>query len=481
MSDVLSQIKSGFGWSLIENLSLQGVRFFTGIIMARLLSPTDYGMVAMLTVFIVISDLLINGGVASALNVMQDRQERDFSTAFLFNLTIGIFLYVVLFFMSGAIASFYGIVELESLTKVLASTLIIKSLCVVPMAKLQIELRFRPISIISVVSAVVGGLSGIYMAMNGYGVYTLVYCTIIGSATRLIVLYAFVRWIPRTGLAYTSLKGMLSYGSKLILGQLIDVIYSNVYPFVIGKVYSAATLGYYSRAQGYSNLPSSAITMMIYRVCFPAFCKQSNDKAEFIASYFLLMRFVAFCVIFVMTMLMSLAKPLIIVLVTDKWIECVNLLKVLCFATIWYPILEVNLSAVKALGYSSVILKTQVISKIFAVFILVYTLHFDILVLCIGFAVVSLISLIVNFSLSKKIIGITLLGQMRPLIAPLAGGVAMYASVSLIMCLTDDYYLQCVAGMLVGSIAYFAVAYLLGFPVKTMLANVLRKNKTNGA
>ena len=475
MSNLSSQIKSGFAWSLIENISLQGIRFFIGIIMARLLSPTDYGMVGMLTVFIVISDLLINSGIGSALNKMNDRQERDYSTAFLFNLTIGIALYAILFLMSGKIAKFYGISELESLMKVLALSLTVNSLCVVPMTKLQIALRFRSISVISVVSALVSGISGLYMAMNGYGVFALVYSTIIGNVTRLIVLYFFVRWLPHTGFSYTSFKNMFSYGSKLLIGQLIDTIYTNVYPLVIGKVYSAAALGYYSRAQGYSNLPSSTFLMMIYRVCFPVFCKQNNDKAGFMATYSSMMKYVAFCIVFVMTMLLSLAKPLIVVLITEKWIECVNLLKVLCLATMWYPILEVNLSAVKALGQSSAILKIQIINKTFALLILAFTLQFDIIVMCIGSAVVSLISLMVNFSISKKILGISLFSQTKPLLAPLAGGVAMYAFISLIICLTDNYYLQCVAGILVGTIAYLGVASLLGFPVKTMLANVHRK------
>lgn len=475
MSNLSTQVRNGFAWSLIENFSLQGIRFFIGIVMARLLSPTDYGLVGMLTVFIVVSDLLVNSGIGSALNKMQDRKEQDFSTAFLFNFTIGIALYVILFLSSGAIASFYGISQLKMLMQILALSLIINSLCVVPMAKLQISLKFRCISLVTVISAVASGISGIGFAMNGYGVLALVYSTIIGNATRLVLLYIIVKWIPRTGFSYASFKNMFSYGSKLLGGQLIDTIYTNVYPLVIGKVYSATALGFYSRAQGYANLPASTFTMMIYRVCFPAFCKQNNNKKELMSSYLSMMRYVSFCTIFVMMMLLSLAEPLIVVLITDKWISCANMLKVLCLATMWYPILEVNLSAIKALGYSSAVLKMQIINKSFAILVLAFTLQFDIIVMCIGAAIVSVFSVLVNFSISRKILATSMLEQIKPLIAPLLGGAAMYAVISVLTHVTGNPYLQCISGFIVGTAAYVAVTCLLGFPVKEMLGKLFRK------
>ncbi len=475
MSNLSTQVRNGFAWSLIENFSLQGIRFFIGIVMARLLSPTDYGLVGMLTVFIVVSDLLVNSGIGSALNKMQNRKEQDFSTAFLFNFTIGIALYVILFLSSGAIASFYGISQLKMLMQILALSLIINSLCVVPMTKLQISLKFRCISLVTVISAVASGISGIGFAMNGYGVLALVYSTIIGNATRLVLLYIIVKWIPRTGFSYASFKNMFSYGSKLLGGQLIDTLYTNVYPLVIGKVYSATALGFYSRAQGYANLPASTFTMMIYRVCFPAFCKQNNNKKELMSSYSSMMRYVSFCTIFVMMMLLSLAEPLIVVLITDKWISCANMLKVLCLATMWYPILEVNLSAIKALGYSSAVLKMQIINKSFAILVLAFTLQFDIIVMCVGAAIVSAFSVLVNFSISRKILATNMLEQIKPLIAPLLGGAAMYIVISVFTHVTGNPYLQCISGFIAGTAAYVAVTCLLGFPVKEMLGKLFRK------
>lgn len=475
MSNLSTQVKKGFAWSLVENLSLQGIRFLVGIVMARLLSPSDYGMVGMLTVFIVISDLLINSGIGSALNKMNNREEKDFSTAFLFNLSVGIVLYVIMFCCSGAIASFYGVTLLEPLMQILATSLVINSLCIVPMTKLQISLNFRSISVIAVVSAIVSGIAGICLAMNGYGVFALVYSTIIGCVVRLVLLYAFVRWLPHTGFSFASLKNMFSYGSKLLIGQLISCLYTNSYPLFIGKVYSATALGYYSRAQGYANLPSSTITMMIYRVCFPAFCKQNDNKRELMVEYTKMMRYVAFFSFYVMFMLLSLAEPLIIVLITDKWIVCANLLKVLCLACMWYPIVEVNLSVIKALGYSSVVLKIEIVSKLLAIMVLAFTLQFDIMVMCIGCAFISAFSMLVNFSFSRNILAMSIVEQVKPLLAPLAGGIAMWTIVALLMSIIPNPYWQCTLGWMVGTAAYVIFSHVAGFPVKPLYKTIFHK------
>lgn len=469
-----TQIKKGFVWSFIENLSLQGIRFFIGIVMARLLSPSDYGMIGMLTVFMVISDLLVNSGIGSALNQMQNRKEKDFSTAFLFNFVIGIILYGILYFLARPISSFYNVPLLEKLMQVLALSLVINSLCVIPMTKLQIALSFRMISIITVLSAAFSGVVGIYFAMSGYGVWSLVYSTLGGNLLRMIMLYAIVKWIPHTFFSLASFKSMFSYGSKLLLGQLLDTIYSNIYPLVIGKAYSASALGFYSRAQGYANLPSSTISQMIYRVCFPAFCKENNNKIELLRSYIVIMRNVALLTVFAMTLLLSLAQPLVSILITNKWLSCVPMLQILCVATMWYPMLEVNLSVVKALGFSSSVLKMQIITKVFAIIVLVITLNFDIIIMCYGIVIVSLFSVFVNFILSKNIIGLSLKEQLKPLIPSIMAGVLMYVVIAIIIELVDNVYLQCIAGLFIGSTIYAGMLQLLGIPIKKLLYSFIK-------
>lgn len=470
-----TKVKRGFIWSLTENLSLQIIRFVIGIVMARLLSPTDYGMVGMLTVFIVISDLLINSGVGSALNKMQNRTEEDYSTAFIFNVSIGVLLFIVLFAVSPYIASFYNVPMLKDLMKIQALSLIINSLGIIPITKLQIQLNFKYISISSVISSIISGITGILLAYNNFGVWALVYSTISGNISRVILLYATVRWVPHTGFSLSSFKKMFSYGSKLLLGTLIDTIYNNIYPLVVGKVYSATTLGYYTRAQGYANLPTSTLGSMIYRVCFPAFCAENNDKKALLISYNSIMKSVSIATFFIMILLLSLAKPLIIILVTDKWINCVPMLKILCIATIWYPILEVNLSLIKALGFSSTVLKIQIINKSFAMLVLALTVQYSIIIMCWGAALVALFSLFVNFWFTSKISGLSLNKLLEPIKTPIIAGLSMYIIITLISYFIDNIYLECILGIILGSIIYCTISTILGYPLIRILNKTLKQ------
>lgn len=466
---VHSQVKKGFAWSLLENISLQGIRFFIGIVMARILAPSDYGMVGMLTVFIVISDLLINSGIGSALIKKQDRTETDFHTAFVFNVSVGIALYLILFFSAPLIAAFYNVPQLNSLTKVLSLSLIINSLAIIPSTKLQIAMDFKRSSIISIATAVVNGICGIYLAVTGFGVWALVYSTVISNMFRCLFLYVMVRWLPRVYFSCQSFREMFAYGSKLLVALLMDAVYTNIYPLVIGRVYAASALGFYTRAQGYANLPSATLTMMIYRVCFPAFCKEANDREKLLQSYRKIMRNVAFAIFLLMGLLMALARPLVVVLISEKWLPCVNMLKVLCLAVVWYPVLEVNLSVVKALGQSSAVLRMQVFNKIFAIAVLLVTLHFDIIIICWGAVLISLFSLWINFRLSQKILNISVWRQFACLVAPVTGSIIMYLVVTGMLLLVSNSMLQCLSGGIIGLATYLLVTARLGYPVMPLL------------
>ncbi len=470
---ISKQVQRGFAWSLLENISLQGIRFLIGIIMARLLSPSDYGMVGMLTVIIVISDLLINGGIGSALNKKQDRTEKDFYTVFIFNVSVGLLLYAILYFLAPYVAAFYNIPLLEKLTKVLTVSLVINAMSIIPMLKLQIALNFKSISIITVISSLLSGLSGFLLAVNGFGVWALVYSTIIGNVVRLFLLFGTVRWMPRLQFSLQSFRSMYTYGSKLMFAVLMDNIYSNMYPLLIGKFFSASALGYYSRAQGYASIPSSTITMMIYRVCFPAFCKQAVNREALFLSYEKMMRNVAFISFLLMTLLLSLAHPLVAIIISEKWMPCVNMLKILCLAVLWSPVLEVNLSMIKAMGQSSAILKMQILNKSFAIAVLLVTFHFfNIIVMCWGAVFISLFSVFVNFRLSASLLKISVRKQFSYLYISFVGAIVMYLVIACVIYILDNNFLQCLVGGVLGIVAYLTVTAVLGFPTMEYIKKI---------
>ena len=466
-----SAIRKGFIWSFVENISLQVSRFVIGIIMARLLTPTDYGLIGMLTVFIVISDLFVNSGIGAALNQKVNRTTADYSTAFYFNIVIGIFCYVILYFAAPFISSFYHEAQLTELLRWLSMTIVIKSMCVVPSTILQINMRFKAISIVALLSSLALGISGIIFATNGYGVWALVYSNLIGALFSLICYIGISKWMPKFLFSILSLKSLFGYGCKLLFATLTEVIYNNIYPLIIGRVYSAQELGYYSRAQGYANLPTGTLSSMIYRVCFPAFCKDKQDKTLLERNYNILMGATSYIIIPVMMLLLILARPLVIILITDKWLPCVVFLQILCLSTMWLPIMEVNYSIIKALGNSKAILRMQLLSKIFATIVLVITTRYGVEIMCIGSVVVSLFNLFINFILSRKQLSLSILQQFNPIIIPIIGGICMLPSL-FILNIGDNIYLHLLFTLCVAVTSYIIVTSLMGLSLKKIIINI---------
>lgn len=454
-------MRNGFAWSFIENISLQLTRFIIGIIMARLLSPSDYGLIGMLTVFIVVSDLFVNSGIGSALNQKGDRTESDYSTAFIFNTSVGILCYAILFIGAPLIAKFYNEPRLIDLLRWLSVVVIIKSLGVVPLTQMQIDLKFKEISIISFASATILGFSGVLLAYQGFGVWALVYSNIIGALFSLICYIFGSKWMPRCWFSINAFKNLFSYGSRLLIATFIDVIYNNIYPLVIGKFYSAQQLGYYSRAQGYATLPTGTLSSMIYRVCFPVFCREKDSYNLLIENYSKIMRVIAYLIIPIMMLLLILSKQLVIILITEKWLPCVTLLQILCLSTLWSPIMEVNYSIIKALGNSKAILRMQVISKIFAIIVLIITTRYNIEIMCIGAVGISLFNLCLNFVLSKNTLQLNISQQLKMILIPLIGGACMPITI-LVMNLFDNIYFQLVTGFFVSLMIYILITTILG-------------------
>ncbi len=471
MGNTDSQMRKGFAWSFLENISLQATRFLVGIVMARLLTPFDYGLIGMLTVFIIISDLFVNSGFGMALNQKDNRTDSDFSTTFIFNAAIGILCYVILFLCAPSIAEFYNEPRLISLLRWLAIVIVIKSLSVVPSTILQIELKFKEISIISFASSLVLGISGIILAYMGFEVWALVYSNIIGTLFSMLCYTICARWIPKHSFSKESFKYLFSFGSKALLATFIDVIYNNIYPLIIGRVYAAKELGFYSRAKGYSTLPTGTLSSMIYRVCFPIFCKEKSQLDTLMMSYSKLMRNVAYIIVPIMMVMLILSKQLIVILITDKWLPCVVLLQILCLSSLWLPIMEVNFSIIKALGQPKILLRMQIISKIIAVIVLVITMRYSVEVMCMGAVFVSLSTLIINFILSKDVLNLSLINQIKMILIPVVGGICMLPTLLLIDFI-DNIYIQFIFGFLFSLLLYVFSTSLMGIPFMQMLKEI---------
>jgi len=306
-------------WSSVERFSVQGIQFLIMIIMARLLQPSDYGLIGMLAIFIAISQSFIDSGFSNALIRKSDRTEIDFATVFYFNIIVGLCFYLLLFFASPEIAIFYKAPQLEDITKIVAIGLLINSLTVVQRAKFTIEVDFKSQAKASVLSVIISGALGIWMAYTGFGVWALVTQTVVNSTINMIFLWYYARWIPAWIFSFRSFKEMFTFGSKLLLAGLLDTTYKNIYTIVIGKKFSVQDLGYFTRADQFAQFPSSNLTGIIGRVTFPILSSIQQDEQRLRSVYRKYLRMSAFIVFPLMVGLAALAHPLVLVVLTSKW------------------------------------------------------------------------------------------------------------------------------------------------------------------
>ena len=431
MSSLREKTISGVLWSAIESLSVQGVRFIVTLLMARLLMPSDFGIIGMLSIFMAISQTFIDSGFSNALIQKKNRTETDFSTTFYFNIGIGILFYFLLFFFAPLISKFYNTPHLTTVTRVLAINLIISSLSLVPRTNLLINIDFKTQAKVSWISALIGGIVGIIMAYRGYGVWALVCQNILNNLLTTFFLFSYTKWMPKKIFSKNSFNELFGFGSKLLVAGLIYTLFENIYLVIIGKFYNSNILGYYVKAKNISNLPSANITSIVQRVTFPILSSIQNDDDKLKTSFKKLVRLVSFFVFPLVLALSVIAHPLIKVLLTDKWSPAAPLLQLLCIAMVWYPINELNVNMLKVKGKASLILNLEIIKKIVAIILILVTLPIGLYALLVGQIISSFITLMISMYFAGKIIGYNIKNQLSDiiphlLIALIVGGITYY-------------------------------------------------------
>lgn len=464
MSSLKDKTIKGVIWSAVDRFSAQGIQFVFSILIARLLVPEDYGVIAMLGIFLGVSNSFIDSGFGTALIRKINRTETDFSTVFYFNIVVAILFYLALFFAAPAIADFYNTPLLVPVTRIVSLTLPIGALSGIHSAKLSIAIDFKSRAKISVVSTILTGSVGLWMAYAGYGVWALVVQTVFSSVIRTIMLWVIVKWHPLLVFSLKSFKELFTFGSKLLASGLLDTIYNNIYPLVIGKFFSPAVLGVYGKAKALADYPSSNITSVLQSVTFPVLSSIQNEEDRLADSYKRFLKISAFVIFPLMTGLAAVADPFIRIILTDKWENTIYLLQIICFAMMWYPIHAINLNILQVKGRSDYFLKLEIIKKVQGVIILCITVPMGIVAMCYGQVISSLISLIWNTYYTKKLIGYGCWAQMRDLLPILIHSLVMCAFVLLIVNHMTTLWLKLIIGVLSGIIYYFAGAYIMRFP-----------------
>ena len=406
----------GVGWSAIDNIAGYAITFVVGIILARLLSPEDYGLIGFIGIFTAICNCFINAGFTSALIRKKDATDDDFNTVFIFNLGMSILLYAMLFLCSPFIADFFGRQELIALIRLSCLGMIIGALSSTQRTKLTKRIDFKSQTKITIIAAIVRGVVGITTAFVGWGVWSLVAQELASHIVTSTLLWYFNRWIPALRFSKKSFNELFGYGSKLLASSLINELWNQAYQIVIGKCYSPATLGQYTRATMFSGILSNNLTGVVQRVSFPVLSQIQDQPERLKDGYRRIIRttmFVTFCSTL---MLAAIAKPLILVLIGEKWLPAVSFLQIVCFGSMLYPLHAINLNMLQVKGRSDLFLKLEIIKKIIAVGPLLLGIFISIYWMLIGSVLTGIISYYLNAYYSGPLLGYSLKAQVRDIL-----------------------------------------------------------------
>lgn len=477
MSKTLKQqAVSGIAWTSIERFTQQIIQFVLGIAIARILAPQDYGIIGMTAIFFAVATTFIDSGFGSALIQKKDRDEVDYSTCFYFNVLVGIVLYAILWFASPAIADFYRTPILCKVTRVLGLTMLINSLSISQTAKMTVEMKFKEMAIISIVTQLVTGIVGLYLAYVGWGVWALVFQQLSSCLARLLMMELFLRWYPRLVFSKASFKHMFSYGSKILCSGLINTVYDNLYTLVIGRAFSAKEVGYYNRGNQFAILPTSTILNIFMKVAFPLMAQVQDDVEKLKTAYKKFLRVPLFVLYPILFGLIALAKPLILVLLGEKWLPAVPLLRVLCIGSFFDPLTHINLNILYVKGRTDLVLRLELIKKPIAFILLFCMIPLGLWWLCFGRAIYGFIAYCFNCYYTGKFINFGFWKQMYYNVPVLVKSGVMGALCYACLYMFDKPLVQLLVGIVVGIVSYFAMAVVTKDETLNDVKQIVLKN-----
>lgn len=463
-ANLKNQTKTALYWRFGQQGVTFVVSFIIGIAMARVLSPSDYGITALPAVFIAISATIIgNGSFGMALVRKPEVTEEDLSTAFYYSLGMGFLFYLILWVASPFIADFYDTPVLAPLMHVTSLSFLYGALATPQKIILQRRLDFKTPAIISITCQVVSGIVGLSLAYTGHGVWSLVISNLVSGLLNQIIMLLYVRWLPKAKWSRDSFKYLWNFGSKFIATGMINTVYNNITPIIVGKFYSPADLGEYNRAQNYANLPSMNISSVLESVTFPVLAKLQDNVEHMITTYRRMIRVSAFIVFPLMMLLSALARPLIIVMITDKWEGSIYLLQIMCFYMMWYPIHSLNLNILTVTGRSDLFLKLEIAKKIIGLTFMCCFLPFGLVAFCFACIGSDFLELVVNTWYTKKLYNYGLSKQLKDLLPTIALSLVLFISARAMTYCFSNLYVQLIAGFVVAVIVYLGGAHLFKF------------------
>lgn len=406
----------GLTWSFIDQFANLGITFVVGIVLARLLTPREFGLIGMISIFIAVSYTFVNSGFTQALIRKKNCSQTDYSTVFYFNLAASIIFFIILFTASQVISDFFQEPELKRILQVLGLLLIIDALSLIQRTVLTKDINFKLQAKVSLISSLSSGIIAIVMAYKGFGVWSLVAQRISRQTIKTALLWFWAYWSPILIFSKKSFNELFGFGSKLLASSILDTVYRNVYLLVIGKYFSAQELGFYTRADQFQKLPSQNLNGIISSVTYPVLSSIQDDIPRLRTNYQKLIRSTMMVTFVFMLGMAAVAKPMILTLIGQKWLPSVIYLQMLCFVGMFYPLHALNLNMLKVLGRSDLYLKLEIIKKIMAVPIIIIAIVWGIKFMIAGMIVNNIIAFFLNSHWSGRLIGYSSLEQIKDLL-----------------------------------------------------------------
>lgn len=406
----------GAKWSIIDNLANSGITFLVGLVLARLLTPAEFGVIGIITVFIAIAQTIIDGGFSDALIRRVDVSQDDYNTAFYSNIIISFVLMILIWSLAKPIANFFNLPILKDVIPVMSIILIIGSLSIAQRVVLIRKIDFKTQAYISLIASLGSGVIGISMAFLKFGVWSLVAQQLSRQFFIMLFLWIFSTWKPTLKFSFGSFKELFGFGSKILLSNFINTIYKNGFTFIIGKFYSAGQLGQYSRAEQFNLIATNNLTGVIQKVSFPTLSSIQNDRVRLIQLFRKTLIYSAIVTFPVVFGIAAMAKPMVLLLIGDKWQESILYLQIMCSYGILYPLTAVNLNMLNIEGRSDLILKLEIIKKTLFIPLFFIGYYYSITVLLIAVSIYYYIEFIFNTYYSERFFNYGTRKQIKDLI-----------------------------------------------------------------
>lgn len=473
-SPLKSKTISGLVWSSIGKVTINGSNFLVGIILARLLDPKDFGLIGLIIILISISRIFVEGGFSKALIQNQVNTNNDYSTIFYANLGVALFLYAILFLTAPYIANFYEIPILKTITRANALGILFLAFTIVHRTQMSIKVDFKTQTKITFVAVVLSSIIGIYMAYNGFGVWSLVFKNVLQTFFAAILFWVINPWRPALYFSKNSFSKFTKYSSKIMLADALNIFYRDFILLVIGKVYGSTSLGYYTKAREFGDSSAVNLSQIIQLVSFPVLSQLTHDKMAFskVASKFI--RMSVFITYPISALLLIYAEEIIIILLTEKWIDSAILLKLLSVIGLLYPLIHINQNIINTLGKSKLYLIAEFIKVALVLTALIFTYKYTLTIMLVGQFFALFITFLVYTFFSYRMLKFGFIIQMKEImpiiILTIFMGVLCFVSKQLI----PNHFLQVFVGVVIATSSYLGLAIFFGYSEINEFRNLIK-------